>query len=85
MLLEVTGRAECVCQEKCRPTFVPVCGSDSRFYENHCEVYRTACLQKRRIYVVHSKDCFFKGRATSPDSDVVIIEHVNVLIPDKSN
>lgn len=66
MLLEVTGRAECVCQEKCRPTFVPVCGSDSRFYENHCEVYRTACLQKRRIYVVHSKDCFFKGRTTSP-------------------
>ncbi|XP_064838312.1 follistatin-related protein 4-like [Oncorhynchus masou masou] len=61
VLLEVTGRAECVCQEKCRPTFVPVCGSDGRFYENHCEVYRTACLQKRRIYVVHSKDCFFKG------------------------
>uniref|UniRef100_A0A674E0W3 Follistatin-like 4 n=1 Tax=Salmo trutta TaxID=8032 RepID=A0A674E0W3_SALTR len=61
VLLESTGRAECVCQEKCRPTFVPVCGSDGRFYENHCEVYRTACLQKRRIYVVHSKDCFFKG------------------------
>ncbi|XP_042287477.1 follistatin-related protein 4 isoform X1 [Thunnus maccoyii] len=58
-----TGRAECVCQEKCRPSFVPVCGSDGRFYENHCEVYRTACLQRRRIYVVHSKDCFFKGNA----------------------
>ncbi|CAG08793.1 unnamed protein product [Tetraodon nigroviridis] len=58
-----TGRAECVCQEKCRPSFVPVCGSDGRFYENHCEVYRTACLERRRIYVVHSKDCFFKGRA----------------------
>lgn len=57
-----TGRAECVCQEKCRPSFVPVCGSDGRFYENHCEVYRTACLERRRIYVVHSKDCFFKGR-----------------------
>ncbi|XP_037544187.1 follistatin-related protein 4 [Nematolebias whitei] len=58
-----TGRAECVCQEKCRPSFVPVCGSDGRFYENHCEVYRTACLERRRIYVVHSKDCFFKGSA----------------------
>ncbi|KAK1882389.1 Follistatin-related protein 4 [Dissostichus eleginoides] len=58
-----TGRAECVCQEKCRPSFVPVCGSDGRFYENHCEVYRTACLERRRIYVVHSKDCFFKGNA----------------------
>uniref|UniRef100_A0A8C5AAY2 Follistatin-related protein 4 n=1 Tax=Gadus morhua TaxID=8049 RepID=A0A8C5AAY2_GADMO len=61
LVLAETGRAECVCQEKCRPSFVPVCGSDGRFYENHCEVYRTACLEKRRIYVVHSKDCFFKG------------------------
>lgn len=57
-----TGRAECICQEECRPSFVPVCGSDGRFYENHCEVYRTACLERRRIYVVHSKDCFFKGK-----------------------
>ncbi|XP_044227228.1 follistatin-related protein 4 isoform X2 [Thunnus albacares] len=63
VLMAETGRAECVCQEKCRPSFVPVCGSDGRFYENHCEVYRTACLQRRRIYVVHSKDCFFKGNA----------------------
>uniref|UniRef100_A0A8C9TZE0 Follistatin-like 4 n=1 Tax=Scleropages formosus TaxID=113540 RepID=A0A8C9TZE0_SCLFO len=56
-----TGRARCVCQDICRPTFVPVCGSDGRFYENHCEVYRTSCQQKRRIYVLHSRDCFFKG------------------------
>uniref|UniRef100_A0A672REB5 Follistatin-like 4 n=1 Tax=Sinocyclocheilus grahami TaxID=75366 RepID=A0A672REB5_SINGR len=55
------GRAECVCQESCHTSFVPVCGSDGRFYENHCELYRTACLQQRRIYMVHSKDCFFKG------------------------
>ncbi|XP_031427311.1 follistatin-related protein 4 isoform X1 [Clupea harengus] len=58
-----TGQAECVCQDKCHPTFVPVCGSDGRFYENHCEVYRTSCHQKKRIYVVHSKDCFFKGES----------------------
>uniref|UniRef100_A0A671SLT7 Follistatin-like 4 n=1 Tax=Sinocyclocheilus anshuiensis TaxID=1608454 RepID=A0A671SLT7_9TELE len=58
---EEMGRAECVCQESCHTSFVPVCGSDGRFYENHCEIYRTACLQRRRIYVVHSKDCFFKG------------------------
>ncbi|XP_051959681.1 follistatin-related protein 4-like [Xyrauchen texanus] len=56
-----TGLAECVCQERCHTSFVPVCGSDGRFYENHCELYRTACLQHRRIYVIHSKDCFFKG------------------------
>lgn len=66
VLMAETGRAECVCQEKCRPSFVPVCGSDGRFYENHCEVYRTACLERRRIYVVHSKDCFFKGTTGTP-------------------
>uniref|UniRef100_A0AAY4EEW8 Follistatin-like 4 n=1 Tax=Denticeps clupeoides TaxID=299321 RepID=A0AAY4EEW8_9TELE len=58
---EVTGQAECRCQEKCHSSFVPVCGSDGKFYENHCEVYRTSCLQKRRIFIIHSKDCFFKG------------------------
>uniref|UniRef100_A0A8C6T3F5 Follistatin-like 4 n=1 Tax=Neogobius melanostomus TaxID=47308 RepID=A0A8C6T3F5_9GOBI len=63
VVLPETGRGECVCQERCRPSFVPVCGSDGSFYENHCEVYRTACLEKRRIYVVHAKDCFFKGNA----------------------
>nr|XP_019941171.1 PREDICTED: follistatin-related protein 4-like [Paralichthys olivaceus] len=63
VVMAETGRAECVCQEKCRPSFVPVCGSDGRFFENHCEVYRTACLERRRIYVVHSKDCFFKVNA----------------------
>lgn len=68
VLMAGTGRAECVCQEKCRPSFVPVCGSDGRFYENHCEVYRTACLERRRIYVVHSKDCFFKGNTPSSAS-----------------
>uniref|UniRef100_A0A3B3ZI85 Kazal-like domain-containing protein n=1 Tax=Periophthalmus magnuspinnatus TaxID=409849 RepID=A0A3B3ZI85_9GOBI len=52
---EEPSRGECVCQERCRPSFVPVCGSDGNFYENHCEVYRTACLQRRRIYAVHIK------------------------------
>lgn len=68
VLMATTGRAECVCQEKCRASFVPVCGSDGRFYENHCEVYRTACAERRRIYVVHSKDCFFKGKRRTRDA-----------------
>ncbi|XP_039630565.1 follistatin-related protein 4 isoform X1 [Polypterus senegalus] len=56
-----TGAAECLCLERCHPSFVPVCGSDGKFYENHCELHRASCLQNKKIYIVHSKDCFFKG------------------------
>ncbi|CAL8399119.1 unnamed protein product [Boreogadus saida] len=79
LVLAETGRAECVCQEKCRPSFVPVCGSDGRFYENHCEVYRTACLEKRRIYVVHSKELAVSKGIVAPWGDSVCLR-----VPKKS-
>ncbi|XP_040478387.1 follistatin-related protein 4 [Ursus maritimus] len=55
-----TGEPECRCLEACRPSYMPVCGSDGRFYENHCELHRAACLLERKIVIVHSKDCFLK-------------------------
>ncbi|KAM6222442.1 follistatin-related protein 4 [Rhynchocyon petersi] len=58
---EETGQPECRCLEDCRPSFLPVCGSNGQFYENHCELHRAACLLKKKIYIVHSKDCFLKG------------------------
>nr|XP_033783339.1 follistatin-related protein 4 isoform X2 [Geotrypetes seraphini] len=56
-----TEEPECVCLEDCKPSYMPICGSDGKFYENHCELHRASCLQKKKIYIVHSKDCFFKG------------------------
>ncbi|KAM4748799.1 follistatin-related protein 4 [Rhinophrynus dorsalis] len=56
-----TGLPECVCLEKCKVRYMPVCGSDGKFYENHCELHRSSCLHGKNIYIVHSKDCFFKG------------------------
>ncbi|XP_021557677.1 follistatin-related protein 4 [Neomonachus schauinslandi] len=56
-----TGEPECRCLEACRPSYMPVCGSDGRFYENHCELHRAACLLERKIIIVHSKDCFLKA------------------------
>ncbi|XP_030429032.1 follistatin-related protein 4 isoform X3 [Gopherus evgoodei] len=56
-----TNQPECKCLEDCKPSYMPVCGSDGKFYENHCEVHRASCLQRKKIYIIHSKDCFFKG------------------------
>ncbi|XP_077596587.1 follistatin-related protein 4 [Stigmatopora nigra] len=62
-LSAASGRAQCVCQDRCRPSFVPVCGSDGRFYRNHCRLYRAACAERRAIRALRTKDCFFKGSA----------------------
>ncbi|XP_074216766.1 follistatin-related protein 4 isoform X2 [Camelus bactrianus] len=56
-----TGEPECRCLEACRPSYMPVCGSDGRVYENHCELHRAACLLGKKISIAHSKDCFLKG------------------------
>ncbi|KAI4584268.1 hypothetical protein MJG53_007547 [Ovis ammon polii x Ovis aries] len=55
-----TGEPECRCLEACRPSYVPVCGSDGRVYENHCELHRAACLLGKKIITVRSKACFLK-------------------------
>lgn len=66
MISRETGEPECRCLEACRPSYMPVCGSDGRFYENHCELHRAACLLEKKILIVHSKDCFLKGRRMPP-------------------
>ncbi|XP_063269754.1 follistatin-related protein 4 [Prinia subflava] len=58
-----TRQPECRCVQDCSSSYMPVCGSDGRFYENHCQLHRASCLQRKKIYIIHSKDCFFKGDA----------------------
>ncbi|XP_060034066.1 follistatin-related protein 4 isoform X2 [Erinaceus europaeus] len=67
VLSRETGEPECRCLESCRPSYMPVCGSDGRFYENHCELYRAACLLEKKVTVVHSKDCFLQDLCTMAD------------------
>lgn len=59
-----TNQPECRCVEDCKSSYMPVCGSDGKFYENHCQLHQASCLQRKKIYIIHSKDCFFKGRAS---------------------
>ncbi|XP_074147040.1 follistatin-related protein 4 isoform X4 [Sminthopsis crassicaudata] len=72
---EETQMPECQCLESCKSTYMPICGSDGKFYENHCELHRASCLQKKKIYIVHSKDCFLKGD-TCTMADYSRLKHI---------
>ncbi|XP_026855092.1 follistatin-related protein 5 isoform X2 [Electrophorus electricus] len=55
-----TGQGLCQCLEHCKPHYKPVCGSDGKLYQNHCELHRASCLAHQRITIMHSEECFYK-------------------------
>ncbi|GAA6083681.1 follistatin-related protein 5 isoform X1 [Tachysurus ichikawai] len=57
-----SGEGECQCLDRCKPHYKPVCGSNGKFYPNHCELHRASCLAHERITIVHSEECFYKGK-----------------------
>lgn len=58
-----TGQGDCKCLDHCKPHYKPVCGSDGKLYQNHCELHRTSCLKGFRITIMHSEECFYKGKS----------------------
>lgn len=58
-----TGQGECKCLDHCKPHYKPVCGSDGKLYQNHCELHRASCLRGHRITIMHSEECFYKGKS----------------------
>ncbi|XP_068571321.1 follistatin-related protein 5 [Cebidichthys violaceus] len=55
-----TGQGECKCLDRCKPHYKPVCGSDGKLYQNHCELHRASCLRGHKITIMHSEECFYK-------------------------
>ncbi|XP_047209731.1 follistatin-related protein 5 isoform X1 [Girardinichthys multiradiatus] len=55
-----TDQGECKCLDHCKPHYKPVCGSDGKLYQNHCELHRASCLRGHRITIMHSEECFYK-------------------------
>eukprot|EP00064_Thunnus_orientalis_P001295 superscaffoldBa00000087_g1297 len=55
-----TSQGECKCLDHCKPHYKPVCGSDGKLYQNHCELHRASCLRGHRITIMHSEECFYK-------------------------
>lgn len=50
----------CIClpEKGCLGHYKPVCGSDGVQYLSHCELHRTACVNKVHIKIDHSGSCF---------------------------
>lgn len=58
------GGEQCVCAEasSCPAGHKLVCGSDGNFYDTHCDLHRTACVLRKRIFVDKTGEaCFQKG------------------------
>ncbi|XP_067052687.1 follistatin-related protein 5-like [Acropora muricata] len=56
--MQSNGQAQCVCMSRCKKKRNPVCGSDGIFYDNHCELHRTACHFGEKISVDLDMKCF---------------------------
>uniref|UniRef100_A0A5K3F1K9 Agrin n=1 Tax=Mesocestoides corti TaxID=53468 RepID=A0A5K3F1K9_MESCO len=55
--VDIQGRRSCVCPDSCPAIVVPVCGSDGVTYDSICHLLRTACLNKKYIWVVYAGQC----------------------------
>ncbi|XP_035210218.1 agrin-like, partial [Stegodyphus dumicola] len=52
-----TGRASCVCPQKCVKVEAKVCGNDGVTYQNECELRVSACNKKQYIIVASKGPC----------------------------
>jgi len=56
--MQSNGQTQCVCMSRCKKKRNLVCGSDGIFYDNHCELHRTACHFGEKISVDLDMKCF---------------------------
>ena len=60
----VDNNAACMCKKSCPNHEKPVCGSNGMTYPNHCELHRTACVEKKKISIKYEGTC--RGQPTQP-------------------
>lgn len=63
------GEAVCVCQRFCKKRKKPICGSDGKYYINHCELHRASCLTGKTLTIDHKGDCSNKKADTFNDAN----------------
>ena len=68
---------QCVCLSRCKKKYKPVCGTDGKLYNNHCELHRTACKTGKKIRVDWNFKCFKKdyNREKGRLHDHLVLRH----------
>ncbi|KAG8316609.1 hypothetical protein J6590_046655 [Homalodisca vitripennis] len=56
-MVDPSGQTVCRCPVDCPPVFSPVCGTDSKTYNNMCSLRLYSCNNKKTILVQHSGEC----------------------------
>lgn len=67
-----TKQGDCKCLDHCKQHYKPVCGSDGKLYQNHCELHRASCLRGHKITIMHSEECYYKGKSSCAPSLAMI-------------
>lgn len=51
------GIAECTCSRNCEPIIKPICSKDGRTFTSECEMKKTACENREKIFMLHRGVC----------------------------
>ncbi|NP_001158432.1 follistatin-like 1 precursor [Saccoglossus kowalevskii] len=51
------GEPTCICMRECVSHSHPVCGTNGKSYDNHCELHREACIEGIKIHIQHDGLC----------------------------
>ncbi|XP_059139429.1 follistatin-related protein 5-like [Physella acuta] len=79
----VSGMCKCVPQEACAGHHRPICGSDGVQYPSHCQLHRTACINRVHIRVDRLGRCFKKNIQEKEKMWLAEQEKEKVNIPSK--
>jgi len=66
------GEPTCECIRVCARRSSPVCATNGKSYDNHCELHREACIQGIKLHVEHEGHCKAPAPSTTPQTKPVV-------------
>ncbi|XP_070549405.1 follistatin-related protein 1-like isoform X1 [Ptychodera flava] len=69
------GEPTCECIKKCPPREAPVCATNGKSYDNHCELHRAACLEGVKLHIEHDGRCAYVPTKAPQSKPVVCYQN----------